>query len=248
MLPTMGDAHLLYDHRFWGQKLGPEFQKQDTTHKLHLVFSLILYLNVVLLKFLEFIFESKIKAVRRKAGRFMGYFASAKDPKRRFPPAVIFRRWHDEYPDSRPYLHNMIQDCATEIILEESDAIIEDKDLKIKASQLTHSSIKDLLSPGSLIRIIKGHAPFTWKLLWTFAASPNRYRKRMMAMDETVNSETDPNEDENEIDIEDDPNIDDEVDVDADLLPDSMKGFSRNPVFVSCRWCVAVVRELRGNC
>ncbi|KAF6744431.1 hypothetical protein DFP72DRAFT_1078616 [Ephemerocybe angulata] len=225
----MARETLLYDHRFWDRVLGPEYKKLDLNHRLHLIFSLVLYLNVVLLQLLEFIFDSSITAVRRKSGRFMGYFASGKDPLRRFPPAVIFRKWHENFPDATPYLHDMIQDCAAEIILEESDEIINDRQLKIKSSTLTHTSIQEMLSPGALIHIFKEHAPFTWKLLWTFAASPNRYRKRMAAA-------LDPDENEIEgedadVDLEDDPNIDDTVEVNRDLLPKSMKGFSRNPVF-----------------
>ncbi|KAF6766372.1 hypothetical protein DFP72DRAFT_866316 [Ephemerocybe angulata] len=115
---------------------------------------------------------------------------------------------------------------------------------------LTQDSFEDLVTPGMLIEVYQTHAPFTWGLLQTFAASPNLYRKAKAAKAkrQLVEETEEPDEgfDDGE-DLEEDPDVNTvEAVMDSGgggcamgvgSLPD---GFSRNPVNVSmatwCRW------------
>ncbi|KAH6910101.1 hypothetical protein BKA70DRAFT_1220757 [Coprinopsis sp. MPI-PUGE-AT-0042] len=103
----MDTQNLYYDSQFWQEKLGPDVQSLDLMHRLHLAFSLLLYLDIALLAFFEFTFSSTVRAVRHHAGRFMAYFKTGVDEERRFPPAIIFRAWHANFPKSRTHLHDM---------------------------------------------------------------------------------------------------------------------------------------------
>ena len=167
-----------YQQSYWHKILGPRMGKIDNEHKKHLVFTLLQYLELPTLDFLEFIFERKIEDVNRRAGTFMSYDTRKLDEARRFGPGVIFKMWHDNWPDSRPHLHAMVQKCAQEIALEESDNIIKDKELKIRTSTLTQKSFEDMLTPGKLVKKYQQHAPFLWSILQVVSASPNPYRKR----------------------------------------------------------------------
>ncbi|KAF6754008.1 hypothetical protein DFP72DRAFT_813583 [Ephemerocybe angulata] len=202
-------------------------------NKKHLLFSLLCYLQIPLLDFLEWTFKSDITTVRTRAGRFLGYHATGLDEERRFPPAVIFRLWHGfGEGKARKHLHEMIHSCAQEIALEESDAIIKDKTLKIKTSELTQDSFERLLTPDMLLEVYRNHAPFTWKVLETISASPNLYRKRKSAQPlgseggTEVEGLEDGEVDDGE-DLEENPMEPARSEPVVDSVPD---GFSRNPV------------------
>jgi hypothetical protein len=93
---------------------------------------------------------------------------------------------------------------------------------------LTLKSIQTLLQPGVILDKYRQLAPFTWNLLETISASPNRHRK--------YNAKTNDFEegDEEKDDWDDDPNCDDEEpERKWDLK--TPQGFSRNPVLVGCR-------------
>ncbi|KAF6754455.1 hypothetical protein DFP72DRAFT_899106 [Ephemerocybe angulata] len=71
-------------------------------------------------------------------------------------------------------------------------------------------SFEDLVTPGMLIELYQTHAPFTWGLLHTFAASPNLYRRRRAAktkrrlVEETAESDEEFDDGEN---LEEDPDV-----------------------------------------
>lgn len=199
-----------------------------TTEKLHLIFSLLLFLQISVLDLLEFIFASPIKAVRRKAGRFMGYFSAGTTDRTKFPPGYIYQLWHENFKESRPYLHQVVSECAREMVLEESDNIIGNTSLQVRTSKLTTKSFDKMLEPEVLVGMYQELAPFTWSLFDTFASSPNKYRKRMP---QSMAQEVEDGDEQ-----EDDPNI---VDDDAASkkgvgnLRGKVPGFVRNPKLVS---------------
>lgn len=150
----------------------------DIQVQCHLVFSLILYLKLSLREFLWFIFESNIPAVKRKAGLFMANKDSWAIP---FAPAHLFSVWLARWPRSKPFLLEMIKPCVQDVILEESNKIINDPELKIRTKTLTMQSIHHALDPGRLATRYKSLAPFLWDLLLVFTTSPNKSRKQRNA-------------------------------------------------------------------
>ncbi|KAF6762939.1 hypothetical protein DFP72DRAFT_1140144 [Ephemerocybe angulata] len=229
---------LAYDDAFWEATLGHNYTKK---HSKHLLFSLLCYLNVSLFDFLQWTFSSDIASVRTRAGRFLGDHKTAKDEEHRFLPTVIFKLWHEKFgKDVSKNLECMLEPYARRIVLQESNAIIQDKNLQIRTGGLTQDSFEDLVTPGMLIEVYQTHAPFTWGLLQTFAASPNLYRKAKAAKAkrQLVEETEEPDEgfDDGE-DLEEDPDVNTvEAVMDSGgggcamgvgSLPD---GFSRNPV------------------
>ena len=98
---------LLYGNSCWQEKLGLEFRRNNLENRLHLVFS------------------SKIKEVKSRAGRFMGYTETANDEATRFPPTAIWHAWLEIFPKCKPHIYKMIRAAACEIALAESDNIIK---------------------------------------------------------------------------------------------------------------------------
>ena len=223
-----GEPVLLYDNDFWTKQIGQDVKNPTLTQKLHLVFSLIVYLELSFISFLEFYFSSSINAVKRRAGSFMAFRPTA-DPSKQFAPARLYQLWHDskEYTKARPHLHDMVAECAREMALEESDRIIMDKSLQIRLSELTISKMRELLSPAAIIERYQAHAPFMWSLLMVFSASPNKYRTRFVpTAEEDVEMEVEGSSD----DIDSDAT--DTAPTQRADIPDMPSGFSRNPVLV----------------
>lgn len=223
------ETRLEFTNDFWEDLLGDRIF--TTTEKLHLIFSLLLFLQITVLELLEFIFTSPINTVRRRAGRFMGYYATGSTDRIRFPAGYIYKLWHENFRDSQPHLHQTVSACAHEMVLEESNQIIKNSELQVKTSKLTMKSFDKMLEPEVLVGMYQELAPFTWSLFDTFAASPNKYRKRMaQPTDQEVTV------DEEEEELEDDPNV-----VDEDVaskkgvhhLRGKVPGFVRNPKLVS---------------
>ncbi|KAK0452268.1 hypothetical protein EV421DRAFT_1967182 [Armillaria borealis] len=168
---------LEYDNDFWQQRLGPASQF-SLEKKCHLMFSLLIFLALSFAHLLEFIFSSKVMVVKQRVSKFMAYSSMGTTDDTRFPPAMVFRLWHENYPKSRSWLHDMIiPGCVKEIALEESDKLINDGSLRIKLSDLTMEKIRDLLKPENIAGKYKEAALFLWGILHTFAASPNCYRR-----------------------------------------------------------------------
>jgi hypothetical protein len=230
-------SSLEFDSAYWEQHLPDGMQKADLPTKLHLIFSLVIFLSISVRQLLQFIFSSDIHEVKNRASRFMGHTPTAVDKDLQFPPATVFDLWHTRWPHARGLLHNMIQPCAHEIVLEESDNIIKDLSLQIRIKTLTIREIRDLLHPDALLERFKKSAPFMFSLLHTFSASPNKYRKQKAAQHRHSESSREATAREDE-DWEDDPNAEDDANDDEQPREDSWKeydGFSRNPVFVCLR-------------
>ncbi|KAJ6533784.1 hypothetical protein DFH09DRAFT_1369988 [Mycena vulgaris] len=133
---------------------------------------------------------------------------------------MVFSLWRDgkRWPKAQKYLREMSIPCAHELALQDSDRIISSPLLRIRLKTLTIRELRDLLHPTKLIEIFKGLAPFTWGILHTFSAAPNKSRDE---------------------DWPDDPNDDSNLEA-GDANPASTPnhrwskdypGFSRNPVF-----------------
>jgi hypothetical protein len=212
-------SSLEFDSAYWEQHLSDGMQKSDLQTKLHLIFSLLIFLTVSVRQLLQFIFSSDIKEVKNRASRFMGHTPTAMDEDLWFPPSTLFNLWHVRWPHVQHLLHNMIQPCAHEIVLEESDNIIKDPSLQIRIKTLTIKEICDLLHPDALLERFKKSAPFMFGLLHTFSASPNKYRKQKAAQH---GSSREAIKDE---DWEDDPNAEDNASDDEQPSGDSWKEY-----------------------
>lgn len=138
----MNSKTLQYGQSFWTEKLGPT-KNYSIDQKLHLIFSLIVYLGVSLAKFLSFSFKSTIPDVQNRAGRFMGFTPTALSEDAQFPPRAIFKLWHDRFPDVQQKLHArlILAPCAREMAADESNKLIEHSKLKIKLKSLTMEGV-----------------------------------------------------------------------------------------------------------
>ena len=224
----MSTDKLQYDDDYWKEILEKDIRRLPLEKKLHLVFSLVMFLQMSVMQLLRFIFTSEIKEVRARAARFLGHTPTATSEDMEFPAGMVFRAWHDHFPKAKDQLHKMIKPCAIEMVLEESNKLIGDKELQVTMKDLTLKSIRTLLQPMVILDKYHQLAPFTWDLLETVSASPNRHRK--------YNAETNSFEDDDEQkeDWDDDPNCgDEESERKWDLK--TPHGFSRNPVLVRCR-------------
>jgi hypothetical protein len=142
------------------------------------VLSLVIYLQISVAKLLYFIFTSTVEEVKTRSSRFMGYTPSAETEDAKFPPGMVFRAWLENFPDAQEHMQNMIEPFAQAIVGKESDKMIRDVELKVKMKTLTLKGIQELLQPQQIMEKYCEHAPFTWELLHTFAATPNKSRKQ----------------------------------------------------------------------
>jgi len=121
----MANDLLLYGNSCWQEKLGLEFRRNNLENRLHLVFSLLVFLEISLAQFFIFVFSSRIKEVKSRADRFMGYTETANDEATCFPPTAIWNAWLEIFPKCKPHIYKMIRAAACEIALAESDNIIK---------------------------------------------------------------------------------------------------------------------------
>jgi len=135
----------LYDESYWEKILENDIQKKSLNEKLHLIFTLVMFLQISVTQLPQFIFTSEVQEVRNRAARFLGHTRTATSEDKAFPAGMIFRAWHDNFPKAKKNLHKMIEPCAVEIVLEESDKIIGDKELQVKLKDLTLRSILQLV-------------------------------------------------------------------------------------------------------
>ncbi|KAE9395508.1 hypothetical protein BT96DRAFT_997626 [Gymnopus androsaceus JB14] len=183
-------------------------KKMPFWQRLHLLFTFMVFLDISLALYLDFMFTSHIQQVCQRVRKYLQYYGSATSPEDRFAPAWHWQIWHQNV-NARPHLHDIVEDCAKEIALDESDKIITDSLLKIKMKELTNESILSLLSPRSLYEKYCQYAPFTTGILHVFTNSPNHYRKHKEAKERSGQE----------------LNFDEDLDLDAgidDTLPDSM--------------------------
>ncbi|KDR71952.1 hypothetical protein GALMADRAFT_213446 [Galerina marginata CBS 339.88] len=219
----MSTDKLLYNESYWKKVLEENIQKISLNEKLHLIFRCIAQL-------LQFIFTSQIKEVRSRAARFLGHTHTTTSEDKAFPAGMIFRAWLKNFPKARKNPRKMIEPCTVKMVLEESDKLIGDKELQVTLKNLTLQSIKKLLEPKTILEKYHALAPFTWNLLETISASPNKHRK--------YNIKTDNFEDDKEErnDWDDDPNGDDE---EPERKWDDLKtpwGFLQNPTSANTFW------------
>jgi len=111
-ITTMANDLLLYNNSYWQEKLGPEFRKNNLENKLHLIFSLLVFLEISLAQFLTFTFSSKIEKVKSRASRFMGYTETANDEDTCFPPSAIWHMWLENFPKCKLHIYEMIRPVA----------------------------------------------------------------------------------------------------------------------------------------
>lgn len=236
-MPTMPPKPgLQYDNLFWEQKLGSEFKKTtDVETKLHLTFSLLIFLGLTIAQLLEFIFTSSITAVKTCAGMFLGYRSNGQTSLDRYAPGAIYQLWANNFSkNARLHLHeHIIQPCANEIAQEESKTVIGSLDLKVRLRDLTMSSVRELLSPSSIANRYKQYAPFTWNFLYAWMTTKNQYQTKAKKHHQNINGEenSDSTDREEELsDWDDDPNLD------GVHLPRKPRrgylAYSRNPVTV----------------
>ncbi|KAG6835515.1 hypothetical protein H0H93_000635 [Arthromyces matolae] len=214
-------SSLRFDSTFWDQHL-PGYKSATLETRLHLILSLVLFLSVSIQQLLLFMFTTDISAVKRRVGKFMGFTPSAASEADRFYPSTLFNIWHNNWPSSRAHLHNMIQPCLHEMVLEESNRLVTDPTLKVKTKEITVSGIRNLLKPEKLLEKYRDSAPVTFELMSTFAASPNKYRKGLTSIEP---NDADPEEDD--LDFE----VDKEHSEEENQWWKDMKGFQRNPIY-----------------
>lgn len=226
---------LKYSSLFWEGILTPENIPRSLEDKLHLVLSLIIFLSIPLSRLLVFLFSCDIQAIRNRVSIFMGHHRAAQDPEDVFLPSTIYKLWHTRWPKARKLLHEfIIQPCASEIAVKESDKIIHHPGFRIKIEKLTISGVRELLSPTAIIKIIREKAPFTYGYLHAFTTAPNTHRRRMghgqngTGENHGLDSDLDNEEDERHERREDSEA--------AGGKQEEYHGFSRNPVFVSVVW------------
>lgn len=215
---------LEYDNQYWENLLGTRADRLSLKMRLHLIFSLVIFLHISVAQLITFAFTSEITAVRTRAARFMGYTPTAHGD-HKFPPAFIFQRWYESFPNARRHLDDIIKPYAYKIAHKESDNLIKDKGLRIKIKNLTLKNIQDLLQPSKLQEKYQSLAPFTWEFLYVFTASPNKSRKQKQQSGGSDGRDDDE-------DWCDDPNIDEDETPLSEEATTTPEGFSRNPHLV----------------
>ena len=100
---------LQYNNQYWEDMFGTKKPKFSIEERLHLIFSLIIFLQVSLARFLSFTFTCKIDAVRTRTTRFMGYTPTASSVDEQFAPRAILQTWYDEFPKAQEHLNNIIK-------------------------------------------------------------------------------------------------------------------------------------------
>ncbi|PPQ88111.1 hypothetical protein CVT26_015015 [Gymnopilus dilepis] len=200
-------TQLHYGNGYWTNMLGKDARKMTLEDRLHLLLSLLIFLQLSLTKVLEFIFTSKVNEVRTRASIFMAHRPSAATDEAKFAPQVTFRAWQQNFPDSRKYLGKTVAAFAQKIATEESDRVINDPGLKVKMKTLTLKDIQSFLEPEHIMNMYREHAPFTCK----------KGKKGV---------QLEPEEDK---DWEDDPNLPDDEPDKKWNIPQVPEGFTRNP-------------------
>ena len=192
-----------YNYTYWESILGTDAQKMPLEQCLEMVFSLLIFLQISIAKHLHFIFTSKIDEVKARSSRFMGFTPTAKDEK--FLPGMVFQVWLKNFPDAQEHMNNIVAPFAQAIVGKESDKMIKDVQLKVKMKTLTLKGIQELLQPQQVIEKYRKHAPFMWKLLYTFAAILNKAQKQMAKKRAAGGTTMDGDDD-----WDDDPNLGDD--------------------------------------
>ncbi|TFY63199.1 hypothetical protein EVJ58_g3390 [Rhodofomes roseus] len=168
---------LKFDGTYWNTLLPPEQQPTSEIDKLHLIYSLIVFLGLSLSKVFAFAFTSNIKSIKERAGTFLAV-RRKRGQKERFGPADLYGLWHANWPRCRQDLHErIVKPCMEKIAVTESDLIIGDRSLKVRLKKLTIADVRALLDPVAVAAKLRHMAPFTYGYLYAFATAPNKYRR-----------------------------------------------------------------------
>ncbi|KLO04150.1 hypothetical protein SCHPADRAFT_897244 [Schizopora paradoxa] len=170
-------------HVDWARILPDDMKGRHKTkshlEKIHVVVSLILFLQLPFAPLILFLFRSEDAEVKQRAGNFVRHQGNAKEESDSFfPPATLFRLWYERFDVCRDNLHRyLVAPCAFDLVAAESDKGIRSADLRVRISSLTMTGIREALHPGKLLRKYQDLFPFTFDLLLAFTTRPNRYRK-----------------------------------------------------------------------
>jgi len=91
---------LLYGNEYWENILGQDVRQMPLERRLHLVLSLVIFLQISVAKLLYCVFTSTVDEVKTRSSRFMGYTPSARTEDLKFPPGMVFRAWLENLPDA----------------------------------------------------------------------------------------------------------------------------------------------------
>lgn len=170
----MGD-NLKYGKTYWEGILPATKLLSSERDKLHLVFSLIIYLGISFSKIFTFAFTSDDPRIRQRAGTFLAVPHAGIGRQQRYAPAELHKRWHSWSPAVRHKLHSrFVKLCMEEIAVTESNAIIEEKTFKVSLKKLTIADIYALLRPAAIMEKLCLLAPFTDTYLHALPLAPER--------------------------------------------------------------------------
>ena len=102
----MANDLLLYNNNYWQEKLGAKFRGNNLENKLHLIFSLLVFLEISLAQFLAFTFSSNVGKVKSRASHFMGYMETANSKDTCFPLSVIWHTWLENFLKCKLHIYN----------------------------------------------------------------------------------------------------------------------------------------------
>ncbi|KAJ8087846.1 hypothetical protein PM082_006699 [Marasmius tenuissimus] len=181
MPDILPENELAYTNDFWKEKIGEGSQKLSITRRFHLLFSLLVYLDVPLGQFLLFIFTSSIKAIEGRANRFLKTTPNATNPNAQFWPGTLFRLWSKGRKSREALDENVVMPRVEKIVLKESNRLMKDSDLRVDKKKLTLETIRRLLQPAQLIKKYQDKAPRFWYILHAFTTARNEYRRKRKA-------------------------------------------------------------------
>ena len=84
----MSTDKLLYDGDYWKTVLENDIKTKSLDEKLHLIFTLVIFLQISIAQLLNFIFTSRIKEVQNRAARFLGHTPTATSEDKAFPAGM----------------------------------------------------------------------------------------------------------------------------------------------------------------
>ncbi|KAJ8089759.1 hypothetical protein PM082_018335 [Marasmius tenuissimus] len=181
MPDILTENELAYTNDFWKEKIGEGSQKLSITRRFHLLFSLLVYLDVPLGQFLLFIFTSSIKAIEGRANRFLKITPNATNPNAHFWPGTLFRLWSKGRKSREALDENVVMPRVEKIVLKKSNRLMKDSDLRVDKKKLTLETIRRLLQPAHLIKKYQDKAPRFWYILHAFTTTRNEYRRKRKA-------------------------------------------------------------------
>jgi hypothetical protein len=166
----------------WGSNINPRHLKEPKPHRLNLLFSLLIHLQLNIRDLLLYLFSSSNKVVGERARRFTACYRSSDDDEEpSFGPLEVWRLWKTRFPSCRLNLdHYIVKPDALAIVLKESNAGMNSTILKVRLKSLDMHLLRRYMQPETLANHYKDLAPFTFDLLLHFASAPNKYRQHKL--------------------------------------------------------------------